>query len=359
MASFNALFERTSGIAEIRGLSLIFVSDVDGAQITLPLSSLQVSLEGINSHHYYFFDRFKPQIRICIQDVAVLEVLAQKGVRSAEDLLAKSRQSRRFRFLLIFSPVLISLGLLLALPVGLALVPTAWLGGVFSTAQERALGQWMFPLIRKQHDVVDDHPAKDKVKALVEYLKNANSALRMMDFDIYISNSSQINAFAAPGNIVIVNHGLIDRVDSIEEFMGVLAHELAHAEQRHAIRSMAGGVGALVGTLMLATFLGPEGAFAVANATDFFSLKYSRGDESAADRLGFQFLREAKISTQGMIHFFSRLSNAQGGLEIPSFVSTHPSSSERIEALKALASESPEGIVLPLPISLEDLKRLH
>lgn len=289
MSLFNALHDRASGVAEIQDRCLVFTNDVDGARIILPFSTLQLSLEGINSHHYYFFDSLKPEIRICIQDIRVLEELSKKGVSTVDTVLRKSQTRKRRRFLAVSSPWAISFGLLIAIPFFLSSIPAAWLGGLLSPSQEKVIGRWLFPVIRLQHSIEEGHSAGEKIKYLVDHLKAANPELKNLEFDVYVSTSREVNAFAAPGNIIVVNRGFIENAQSIEEIMGVLAHEAGHIVLKHTVKSLSGALGSIVGTMILGSIIGYDGSVVVAKATNFLSLKYSRDDEFAADQKGFIF----------------------------------------------------------------------
>jgi predicted Zn-dependent protease len=53
-----------------------------------------------------------------------------------------------------------------------------------------------------------------------------------------IQDDSTLNAFCAPGGYIYVYTGLIKYLDSVDHLAGVLAHEIAHADQRHSTAQM-------------------------------------------------------------------------------------------------------------------------
>ena len=57
-------------------------------------------------------------------------------------------------------------------------------------------------------------------------------------YDVRVVKSSAVNAFALPGGKIVVLTGLIERSDSLEEIAGVLAHEIAHVEERHSLKKI-------------------------------------------------------------------------------------------------------------------------
>lgn len=358
MSHYPALLGRVSGVAQIEKTQLTFISDADASTTSIPISTLRISLEGLNSHHYYFFDALSPEKRICIQDDRAIKELADNGIGSAIEIYKKSKSRKVKRGVLVGSPFLISVASLLAVPLVLSFIPASWLSFVITPQQEKALGQWLLPMIKLQHHIEEKHPAGKQVQELIQRLQKNNPELQKINFETYISTSSDINAFAAPGQIIVLNKGLIEKADSLEEVIGVLAHEMGHIEQKHTIKSLAGGLGSLFGTMILATFIGYDAALLLANASDFVTLKHSRDDESKADERGYHFLHNSKISTEGMISFFNKLAKDDGSLpNILTFASTHPSSIDRVKALTSLAKKYPQTDLEPLPWTIKELQK--
>ncbi len=56
------------------------------------------------------------------------------------------------------------------------------------------------------------------------------------DYQFYVLNTPDINAFAVPGGKVFLNSGLILMVESEDELAGVMAHEIGHVVARHIAR---------------------------------------------------------------------------------------------------------------------------
>ncbi|MBY0316922.1 MAG: M48 family metallopeptidase [Bdellovibrionales bacterium] len=357
MSSYPALYGRVSGVAEVQHSRVIFISDHDGREIVLSNTTLGISLEGTNSHHYYVFDKLRPDVRICIQNILAIQQLASYGVAPAREILAQAQRKKLKRSALAGAPFFLSLGLLLLIPLVLALIPASWMAQILQPQHEKALGNLLLPMMRLQFEIKDNHPAAVPTKKIIDFIKAANPELHTTEVEVYISTSKEINAFAAPGNVIVVNRGLIDKADSVEEVAGVLAHELGHIHQKHVVKSLAGGLGSLFGTVLLATFVGYDAALVVANASDFVSLKYSRDDELAADQQGFKFLNNAHVSTDGMISFFNKIAEMDKFLpSVLALASTHPSSVERAAALQTLSEEPLEVPLRSLPVSLEEIK---
>ena len=200
-------------------------------------------------------------------------------------------------------------------------------------------------------EVVPENEATRAIKLIVDRLEAA-SADQRFEFKVSIQRNKEVNAFAAPGGLIVVYTGLIAEAGSAEEVAGVLAHEMAHATNRHSMRQMlyAGGLLPLAGLLIGQ----PDAAALFQSLGQLSELKFSRTQEEDADRTGFDTLVAAGISAEGMARFFDRLAEAGAP---PSFLSTHPSSTDRAASIRARArSLAPAKPIEPLPIDWDAVK---
>jgi hypothetical protein len=149
---------------------------------------------------------------------------------------------------------------------------------------------------------------------------------------VRVLDDRTVNALAAPGGEVILYRGLLDKAGSAEELAGVLAHELAHVQHRHGLRSVARIAGLFVLTSALT-----GGSDAVAAAAALVGLSYSREFEREADADGARMLRAAGIGTEGLQAFFARMEREKSGASgsLWGYVSTHPADADRVSALRA------------------------
>lgn len=148
-----------------------------------------------------------------------------------------------------------------------------------------------------------------------------------------IDDDEVLNAFAAPGGYIYVYTGLLRYLDQEDHFAGVLGHEIAHAANRHSTEQMtqAYGVSALLGIV-----LGKNPGLIPEIAAGLVGLEFSREDETEADEYSVYYLCETAYAADGTAGFFEKI-ESEGGYEIPEFLSTHPSSSSRVEDIRALA----------------------
>lgn len=198
---------------------------------------------------------------------------------------------------------------------------------------------------------VPENEATRAVKVIVNKLAAASPDKRF-EFKVSVQRNKEVNAFAAPGGLIVVYTGLIAEAGSAEEVAGVLAHEMAHATNRHSMRQLlyAGGVLPLAGMLIGQ----PDAAALFQSLGQLSELKFSRTQEEDADRTGFDTLVAARIPTEGMARFFDRLAGIPG--VPPSFLSTHPSSTDRAAAIRARAQSMSSPPAEPLPIDWDAVK---
>jgi predicted Zn-dependent protease len=142
------------------------------------------------------------------------------------------------------------------------------------------------------------------------------------------------NAFALPGGEIVVTDALVRLARSDEEVLGVLAHELGHLHERHALRGLiqASAVGMLV-----AVWLGDVGSLATALPAFVLEARYSRDFEREADRYAAALLRANGEETRPLADLLARLEAEQGGPPggegLAAYLSSHPATSERIREL--------------------------
>lgn len=175
---------------------------------------------------------------------------------------------------------------------------------------------------------------RDYIEDIVNNLKRHDSVLRNVDFKIMYSKDKQINAYAVPGDKIIVTSGLYEKVDSENELAMVLAHELGHFKMRHHLKAY-GRFGILI--FLSAPFLGVDAAGElVQKILEGVTLGYSRKHEKEVDQFGMNLMiKEYGEQSFGLTTFFEKLqkSGEFGGMFFK-MNSTHPAPEKRIQLLK-------------------------
>jgi predicted Zn-dependent protease len=157
------------------------------------------------------------------------------------------------------------------------------------------------------------------------------------DWEVYLVDDDEtLNAFAAPGGYMFFYTGLVQYLDEEDHFAGVMGHEMAHAAARHSSEQLTQRYG--VATL-IELALGDGTAAAVAQvAADVAALDFSRDDEAESDALSVQYLCETSYASDGTAGFFAKM-EAEGGTQIPEFLSSHPSHDSRVAEITDLAED--------------------
>ncbi len=221
-----------------------------------------------------------------------------------------------------------------------------------SQQQERRLGENIMREIRSDRTYYDEPEATDYINHLGQRLA-AKSAEARQDFEFFLIQDPQINAFALPGGFIGVNTGLLFAAQSESEVAGVMAHEVSHVTQRHIARMLAQQKQAVVTTLasIAAALLLSRVSSDAAQAAIAFGqagavqsqLNFTRDNEREADRVGLQVLEQSGFDPRGMATFFERLQRATRVYETaaPSYLRTHPLTYERIADIQSRIQELP------------------
>ena len=174
----------------------------------------------------------------------------------------------------------------------------------------------------------------DRVRqVMLPLLRVTNHRLPVDDIRVSILDNSEINAASAGDGQYYVTRALLSQAND-EELRGVLAHEIAHEDLGHPARAQMVGAGVGMGVALLEQFFPGSSALAPL-AGSLITNNYTRPMELEADRHAVTLLERAGYSKQTMIDTLSWLAR-QNGDSGGGFLSSHPATSERIQALRAL-----------------------
>ena len=177
--------------------------------------------------------------------------------------------------------------------------------------------------------------------------------LRIAVYDIPV-----MNAFAMPGERIVITRELIARARRPEQVAGVLAHEIGHAIERHSEAQLVRATGLQL-VLGLVTGGGSDMVGSAIGVTAI--LTYGRRAEAEADAIALRLLGDAAIDPLGLKEFFEMILAEEGGRQeggwgrIRSIISTHPGTAERIGRIEPL----PDGIVARAVLSDEQWRALR
>jgi Zn-dependent protease with chaperone function len=205
-------------------------------------------------------------------------------------------------------------------------------------------------------DVEDDEAAAPRERLLAELLSRMvrHWPENPYVFEIAIWDESEPNAVALPGGVIAVTNALLESVESENELAFVLGHELGHFRNRDHLRGL--GRGIAFSLLLVAVGVGGGGsAVQLASlAAQVAQRDSGRDQEIEADRFGLALLAAEYGHVSGAEAFFEHLPGLDGPLEgaLAGYFSTHPVNADRIQALRATASEMGwelRGAHRPLP----------
>jgi len=211
---------------------------------------------------------------------------------------------------------------------------------LFSIEQDVQLGRQLRTEILNNPQQYPVLP-RERYPAAYEYVENivadilkAGQVEHAKDFpwEVHlIQDDKTLNAFAAPGGYIFVYTGLLKFLDHKDDFAGVMAHEIAHADRRHSTRQLtkAHGVALLVNVI-----LGAEQNAATDILQSLVGLQFTRSDEAEADQYSVAYLCATDYAANGAASFFQKMiDQGQDGGLIPEFLSTHPNPDNRVLAI--------------------------
>lgn len=207
-----------------------------------------------------------------------------------------------------------------------------------------------------------DTAHNDTNPALERYLQSRLQALleqmdvpKGLSVTLSVSDSKELNAFAAPGSNIVLLKGLLHKLPHENALSMLLAHELAHVIHRDPITGFAQSASV---SLLLA-LLGSEIDFSLASSgSQLLLLSFTRHMEDRADEDALQAIAGVYGHTQGAGDLFKVLQQQQSDSpEIPAFFTTHLHLNDRIAVLKQRAMAkgyATEGEITPLPPGFMD-----
>jgi predicted Zn-dependent protease len=219
-------------------------------------------------------------------------------------------------------------GLFGLLLLGVMLTLTGCRGTTWSKREEVRIGQQVAAEVEKAYKLDPDPAVQQRVQTIGQRLV-AVAGDKDFQYSFKVLDSKEINAFALPGGPIYVFRGLIDKVGDDDDMLaGVLAHEMAHVNRRHANKQYTQGLWRGI-VIALAT----KGTVQdIAQITDaLLQLRYSRQHEYEADRLAVEYAYKAGYDPHGMLRFLEMLQQEEkvGNRWVETNLRTHPFSDRR------------------------------
>ena len=190
--------------------------------------------------------------------------------------------------------------------------------------------------------------------AVENFLMNNGYAQEVQNFqwEFNLVNKNEVNAFCMPGGKIVVYEGLLPITQDETGLAIVLGHEIAHAVAKHSAEQLSKQTrqqyAAQIGGSVLTQVAQAKGYGNAASIIDmaaqigfnFANLKYSRDNETEADRLGLIFAAMAGYDPQLAIPFWQRMAQQSGGSTRSELFSDHPSDEKRLAELQKRMPEA-------------------
>jgi beta-barrel assembly-enhancing protease len=202
---------------------------------------------------------------------------------------------------------------------------------------EQSIGDEALAEIQQEGGFVEDSNRVAKLEALAAPLtRTVKIGTNVLDF--HILDSEDPNAFAMGGGHVVVTIGLMKMLETPEELLGVIAHELAHVTEKHLLRKAAAAAGPMA---VVQVFFGDGDIVKLAERSSvdlMVQQSFSQGYETEADDVGFNLLVAANIDPRGEIEALKKLriyeSALRGGYSGTHAFDSHPMLEKRIARLE-------------------------
>ncbi len=159
-------------------------------------------------------------------------------------------------------------------------------------------------------------------------------------WDVNVLTSDQLNAFCMPGGKIMFYSGLINQLHlTDDEIAIVMGHEIAHALREHSREHLSQAIAAQTAIGVGAALLGlGEGSAGLANVgyETLIATRFSRSDESEADRIGLELAARAGYDPRAGVSLWKKMIAANTGGNPPVFLSSHPADAARVQEIESL-----------------------
>lgn len=215
----------------------------------------------------------------------------------------------------------------------------------FSVGEEKEFGEKLLSLVRKEFRLIDDPDINQYINNLGNEIL-AVTGPSYFDYYFFVINNKEFNAFAAPSGLIFFHSGLIEAMETEDELVSVLAHEIGHVQSRHIAERMNKASKVSLGTLALILAGVAVGNGAVSEAlitgsmatAQSMNLSFSRKDEEESDRLAYKWMQENNRDPKSMVTMLNkmyRVSRLQRDM-VPPYLLTHPEPHQRLNYVQDL-----------------------
>ena len=236
---------------------------------------------------------------------------------------------------------------------------------IIPEAKLNAQAAQIYEKVKEKEKLSKDTKTLDQIKNIGNKMENAISLYfeksnlqdptRNFSWEyILIENDKLRNAWCMPGGKIAVYTGILDVTKNKNGLAAVMGHEIAHAVAKHSVERASRSVLLNTGSQLIDIFTGGKlsqvnrvtGMNTVGLLSQIGIMNpFTRKQETEADYLGMIFSSLSGYDIRETKELWKRMKKANKGNEPPQFMSTHPSSTNRIKNLK----EWENSVILDYP----------
>ncbi len=237
-----------------------------------------------------------------------------------------------------------------------------------SIPDEQKMGNEFMEMVQDSGIILHDPVARQMINTVGNHIVDILPP-QVFTYDFNMINDDSFNAFASPAANIFVHRGLIAALDTIDEFAGIMAHEVAHATSRHVSesidRSKLVTIGSFAG-MLAGVLIGAAGGGEAASAMTMGSmaagqsamLSFTRQNETEADQKAVLFLRKTGYDPNGMLSGLKKMRDVDywGMDAVPEYFKTHPGTTTRVSHLAGILADYQEPADKPSPPETYDFQ---
>ncbi len=227
-----------------------------------------------------------------------------------------------------------------------------------SEAKLNAQAAQIYEKVKEKEKMSDDKTTLNKIKeignrmesSISEYFdrEKLDDPTINFDWEYILIDKKKRNAWCMPGGKIAIYTGILEVTKNTDGLAAVMGHEIAHAVAKHSIERASRSTLLNVGTRIIDIASGgtlsdinrTTGMNTVGLLTQLGILNpFNRKQESEADYLGMIFSSLSGYDIRETVKIWERMKKINKGKEPPEFMSTHPSSENRINQLNEWMNE--------------------
>ncbi len=273
---------------------------------------------------------------------------------SAPHLTARAERWRHARPWVLGSAAIVSA---IALIYAAGWSPVRSIAGVLPDSWRDRLGEHAVQSMTEGHKVCSAPEGVAALAKLTERLSKASGTDK--PFKVAVYDWPLLNAFAVPGDQIVMTKGLIEKASTPDEVAGVLAHEMGHGIELHPETGIIRAIGLAAAIELM---MGGSGGTLANMGLVLAQLGYTRTAEHEADLQALKLLKNAGIASRGLGDFFKRVEKIEDedvvskNLKDFDLLRTHPPTADR-ERLVRSQRDYPSTPALD-EASWQELKRV-